>query len=89
MKYLAVDQDGLVHNVVAWDGVSPYDPGDGISLVGVDESTVISPGDSWDGTQVLIAPAPPPPAEDPLKVSARAKLAALGLTEEEIAALVG
>jgi hypothetical protein len=41
-------------------------------------------GSNW------IAPEPPAaPAEDPNKVSARAKLAALGLTEDEITALLG
>jgi hypothetical protein len=41
-------------------------------------------GSNW------IAPEPAAPApEDPNKVSARAKLAALGLTEDEITALLG
>jgi hypothetical protein len=41
-------------------------------------------GSNW------IAPEPPAaPTEDPNKVSARAKLAALGLTEAEITALLG
>lgn len=89
MKYLAVDQDGLIHNIVAWDGISPYQPDEGISLIPVDEATVVSPGDSWDGANVIFAPTPEPPAENPAKESARLKLTSLGLTEEEIAALVG
>jgi hypothetical protein len=41
-------------------------------------------GSNW------IAPEPAPaPTPDPNKVSARAKLAALGLTEDEITALLG
>jgi hypothetical protein len=92
VKYLIIDELGNIENVIAWDGVSPYDPGDGLQLIGVEGAVAVSPGDSWDGLQVVPAPMPePPPApvENPAKVSARAKLAAIGLTEEEITALIG
>ncbi|HEY7822965.1 MAG TPA: hypothetical protein VIG24_09040 [Acidimicrobiia bacterium] len=31
--YGVVDGDGLVVNVVVWDGVSDYEPGEGLTLV--------------------------------------------------------
>ncbi len=91
MKYLVVDSNSHIKNIIAWDGDTLYDPGDGLELIGVDETVAVSPGDSWDGTKVVAVPMPEPVVipEDPAKASARAKLAALGLTEEEIAALVG
>lgn len=91
MKYLVVDSNSQIVNVIAWDGVAPYDPGVDLQLIGVDESVAVNSGDFWDGTKVVPASMPEPVAipEDPAKTSARAKLAALGLTEEEIEALVG
>ncbi len=84
-SYLVI-KDEQVMNAVVWDGVSDWTPPEGTTVELAPEGV----GIGWtrvDGNWV--APEPPaPPAEDPLKVSARAKLAALGLTEEEIAALV-
>jgi hypothetical protein len=84
-SYLII-KDNTVINAVAWDGVSDWTPPEGTT-------TMVAPahvGIGWtrvDGN--WIAPQPPAaPAEDPNKVSARAKLAALGLTEAEVAALV-
>lgn len=31
-RYLVVNPDGFVVNAIAWDGVSPYDPGPGLTL---------------------------------------------------------
>ncbi len=87
--YLIV-KDEQVINAVVWDGVSDWTPPEGTTV----ELAPAGVGIGWtrvDGNWV--APEPPalpePEPEDPNKVSARAKLAALGLTEEEIAALVG
>jgi hypothetical protein len=84
--YLII-KDEQVINTVLWDGVSDWTPPEGTTA----ELAPAHVGIGW--TRVAgewIAPEPPPaPVEDPNKVSARAKLAALGLTEEEIAALVG
>ena len=84
--YLVI-KDNTVINTVVWDGVSDWTPPEGTTVelapahVGIGWTRV---GGNW------IAPEPPPaPVEDPNKVSARAKLAALGLTDEEITALVG
>ena len=84
--YLII-KDEQVINTVLWDGVSDWTPPEGTTVelapahVGIGWTRV---GGNW------IAPEPPPaPVEDPNKVSARAKLAALGLTDEEIKALIG
>ena len=84
--YLII-KDEQVINTVLWDGVSDWTPPEGTTVelapahVGIGWTRV---GGNW------IAPEPPPaPVEDPNKVSARAKLAALGLTDEEIKSLIG
>lgn len=84
--YLVI-KDEQVINTVLWDGVSDWTSPEGTTVelapagVGIGWTRV---GGNW------IAPEPPPaPVEDPNKVSARAKLAAIGLTEDEITALVG
>ena len=83
--YLVI-KDNEVINTVLWDGVSDWTPPEGTTV----ELAPAHVGIGWtrvDGE--WIAPEPPPaPVEDPNKVSARAKLAALGLTDEEIAALI-
>ena len=33
MNYAVVDQSGNVVNVISWDGISPYNPGAGLTLV--------------------------------------------------------
>jgi hypothetical protein len=84
--YLVI-KDEQVINTVLWDGVSDWTPPEGTTV----ELAPAHVGIGWtrvDGNWV--APEPPAaPVEDPNKVSARAKLAALGLTDVEIAALVG
>ena len=84
--YLIV-KDEQVINAVVWDGASDWTPPEGTTA----ELAPAGVGIGWtrvDGE--WIAPEPPPaPVENPAKVSARAKLAAIGLTEEEITALVG
>ena len=84
--YLIV-KDEQVINTVLWDGVSDWTPPEGTTVelapahVGIGWTRV---GGEW------VAPEPPPaPTPDPAKVSARAKLSALGLTDEEISAIVG
>lgn len=84
--YLVI-KDNEVINAVVWDGVSDWTPPEGTTV----ELAPAHVGIGWtrvDGNWV--APeAPPAPTPDTAKVSARAKLSALGLTEEEITALVG
>ena len=84
--YLII-KDEQVINTVLWDGESDWTPPEGTTV----ELASAHVGIGW--TRVAgewIAPEPPPaPVEDPNKISARAKLAALGLTESEISALLG
>jgi hypothetical protein len=84
--YLVI-KDNEVINTVLWDGESDWTPPEGTTV----ELAPPHVGIGWtrvDGNWV--APEPPPaPTPDPAKVSARAKLAALGLTDEEISAIVG
>ena len=83
--YLIIKDDQVI-NTVLWDGVSEWTPPESTTA----ELAPAHVGIGWtrvDGN--WIAPEPPAaPAEDPNRVSARAKLAALGLTEAEVAALV-
>ena len=87
MSTYLVIKDNEVINAVVWDGVSDWTPPEGATV----ELAPAHVGIGW--TRVAgewIAPAPAPaPTPDPNKVSARAKLAAIGLTEDEITALVG
>lgn len=84
--YLII-KDNKVVNTVVWDGVSEWTAPEGTTV----EPSVAGVGIGWELVDgVWTAPEPPaPPAEDPNKVSAREKLAALGLTEDEIKAIVG
>lgn len=87
MSIYLVIKDNTVINTVVWDGESDWTAPEGTTVE-------LAPGHVEIGwTRVggeWVAPEPPPaPVEDPNKVSARTKLAALGLTEEEIAALIG
>ena len=89
MNTYLVIKDNEVINTVLWDGESDWAAPEGTT-------TVIAPagvGIGWTKSgSNWIAPvyaADPEPTPDPNKVSARAKLAALGLTEAEITALIG
>lgn len=87
MNTYLVIKDEQVINTVVWDGVSDWTPPEGTTVelapahVGIGWTRV---GGEW------VAPEPPlAPVENPAKASARAKLASLGLTEEEISAMLG
>ena len=84
--YLILKGNEII-NTVLWDGVSDWTPPEGTTAVVAPAGVGIGwtkSGSNW------IAPEPTPaPTPDPNKVSARAKLAALGLTEAEITALIG
>ena len=90
MNTYLVIKDNTVINTVLWDGESDWAAPEGTTVqvapAGVSIGWTKS-GSNW------IAPEPPAlitaNPEDPNKVSARAKLAALGLTEDEITALLG
>ena len=90
MSIYLVIKDNTVINTVVWDGESDWTAPEGTTTMVAPAGVGIGwtkSGSNW------IAPEPPalpePEPEDPNKVSARAKLAALGLTEDEITALLG
>jgi hypothetical protein len=91
MTGYAVVKNGVVENMVVWDGVTEYSP-DG-ELVEATSDTRM--GGSWDGNVfTFVEPTPTPPtaeqvAETENKASAKSKLAALGLSEDEISAAFG
>ena len=92
MANYAVVKDGIVKNVIIWNGDKPYDV-EGEILVEATADTRI--GGRWDGS-VFTFTAPPTPeltaeqvAEVTNKASAKSKLAALGLSEDEISAAFG
>jgi hypothetical protein len=89
-KY-AVIKNGIVQNLIQWDGDEYHADGELIQAT----------HDAWIGgayTDGAFVPRPPEPAPEPTaeqlqaeadKASARSKLEALGLTEAEINALIG
>lgn len=59
-RYAHVDGNGLIVNVSLWDGVTVFDPGEGVVLVEVGDAPC-GPGWSYvDGEFV----APPEPVDD-------------------------
>jgi hypothetical protein len=53
------DKDGLVLNAVEWDGdVAKWQSPEGTTAILEDKG---DPGDTWDGTKIIKAPAPPDP----------------------------
>ena len=91
MAGYAVVKNSVVENMVVWDGVTEYTP-DG-ELVEVTSDTRI--GGSWDGNVfTFVEPTPPEPTAEQIaltenKANAKSKLAALGLSEDEISAAFG
>ena len=92
MAHYAVVKNGVVENVIVWDGVNEFSIPDS-ELVKVTSDTRI--GGSWNGnvfTFVEDTPEEPTPeqvAETENKASAKSKLAELGLSEAEISAAFG
>ena len=92
MAKYALVKNGIVKNVIIWNGDKPYDV-EGEVLVEVTADTRI--GGSWDGNVFSYdePPTPEPTAEQVAyaenKASAKSKLAALGLSEDEISAAFG
>ena len=92
MAKYALVKNGIVKNVIIWNGDKPYDV-EGEILVEATADTRI--GGRWDGS-VFTFTAPPTPeltaeqtARAENKANAESKLAALGLSEAEISAVFG
>jgi len=92
MANYAVVKNGVVENVVVWDGVTEFSVADSELVEATSDARI---GGSWDGNVFTFVepPAPEPTAEQVAltenKASAKSKLTALGLSEAEISAAFG
>ncbi len=70
MKYAIINSASIVENIIVWDGASPYDPGNGLTLVVINDGVMCQIGWIYDPvTQTFTDPNPPaPPAEEPSPV---------------------
>ena len=89
-KYALV-KDGIVKNVVIWNGDKAYDV-EGETLVEATADARI--GGTYDGQFHYVEPTPPEPTPEEVaaaeaKSSAIEKLKALGLNDAEIASITG
>lgn len=58
MKYCLI-KNGLVVNVVVWDGITPVDFGD-VDVVAVNDNIYVGPGFTYNGKKFT----PPPPPQE-------------------------
>ena len=92
MARYAVVQDGVVDNMIVWDGVNELSIPNSELIEATDDARI---GGSWDGNVFTFSASPSPePTEEEIaeaenKASAKSKLAALGLSEDEISAAFG
>ena len=92
MATYAVVKSGVVDNMIVWDGVKELSIPDSELIEATSDARI---GGSWDGNVfTFVEPTPPEPtaeqvAETENKASAKSKLAALGLSEDEISAAFG
>ena len=92
MGRYAVVRDGVVDNMIVWDGVNELSIPNSELIEATDDARI---GGSWDGNVfTFIEPPSPEPTEEEIvlaenKSNAKAKLAELGLSEEEISAAFG
>lgn len=56
MIYAIINSDNIALNFVLWDGLTEFDPGEGMTLVPVPEDTRYGFGWVWNGTEFV----PPP-----------------------------
>lgn len=83
MRY-AIVRDGVIENVVLWDGAPGWAPPEGTQLCELSQEDRAEIGWAWDG-----APVVPPKAPDPQPPTAAEKLAAAGLTVAELKQVLG
>ena len=92
MATYAVVKSGVVDNMIIWDGVKELSIPDSELIEATSDARI---GGSWDGNVfTFVEPTPPEPtaeqvAETENKASAKSKLTALGLSEDEISAAFG
>ena len=90
MAHYAVVKNGVVENMVVWDGVAEFSVPDAELIEATADARI---GGSWDGNVFTFVepPHPEPTAEQvaaaEAKQSAITKLKALGLNDAEVAAI--
>ena len=92
MNRYAHVENGVVTNISNWDGVTPFDPGEGVTMILIDENARI--GGTYDGAFHYVAPPAPAPTAEQIaaaeaKASAIEKLKGLGLNDAEIDSITG
>ncbi len=90
MANYAVVKNGVVENMIVWDGVTPFSVPDSELIEATADAHI---GGSWDGSVFTLPPAPELTAEQAAAAEARSsaieKLKALGLNDAEIASITG
>ena len=91
MANYAVVKNGVVENIIVWDGVQEVSIPDA-ELILADENTRI--GGTYDGSFHFVEPPVPEPTAEQVaaaetKASAIEKLKSLGLNDAEIASITG
>lgn len=79
MRYAVIDKDGIVINIAEWNGITPYHPGSGLSLVPAADNTSTGDLKTSDG---FVKPVPDVAEEQPQTLEAR-----VAELEDKIAAL--
>lgn len=49
-NYAVVDENGLVDNIIAWDGTTSFNPGDEFVMVQIEDGIICHLGYTYDGT---------------------------------------
>ncbi len=65
MSNYAIIKSGTVVNIVEWDGVTEWEPGEGVSAIKVKNGVSVEIGYTYDGSK-FIAPPEPEPTHDEL-----------------------
>ena len=86
MANYAVVRNGVVENVVVWDGVTEFSVVDSELIEATDNARI---GGTYDGEFHFVEPTPPEPTAEQIARQAKldsvkSKLEALGLTTEEV-----
>lgn len=83
MRYALV-QDGVIVDVVIWNGDPSWSPPEGVELFQLAPEVPTGVGWAWDG-----APVPPSPAPEQPAPSVADRLAAAGVSLDELKAALG
>ena len=91
MAHYAVVKNGVVENMVVWDGVAEFSVPDAELIKATSDARV---GGTYDGSFHFVEPTPPEPTAEQVaaaetKSSAIEKLKSLGLNDAEIASITG